>query len=249
MPERMLIVEDHPIYAEALQLAIENGMPAARPVHAHTLGEAKDCLAREKPFDLVLLDLWLPDTHGFEGLIELRKLFPRLPIIIVSAFADQTVVHTAMVCGAAGFIAKSQRKEALIQAIKDVIAGDVVLPPGCIFAGSVADAELATLTHKLKSLTPQQLRVLQMMCQGLLNKQIAYELDVGESTVKAHVSEIFRKLCVCSRTQAVLEVSKLDFRAVLALYAGQDAEVSVPLANGKHNRFPDCEQSHVPAGK
>ena len=192
------------------------------------LAEAKTVLQHEGEFDLVLLDLWLPDTHGFDGLIELRRLFPnKLPIVIVSAFANQNVVEKAIVCGAAGFIPKSASKEALLQGINIVLAGEVTAPSGCFPTNSVAGLEATALTHRLKSLTRQQLRVLQMLCQGLLNKQIAFELDVGETTVKAHISEVFRKLSVCSRTQAVVEVSKLDLGAVLALYAADDGAKAV----------------------
>lgn len=234
MPKRFLIVEDHPIYADALQLTISGGMADVRITHAATLSGAKDAIRREKGFDLVLLDLWLPDTHGFEGLIELRKQFPKLPVVIISAFADQSVIHKAAVCGAAGFIPKSATSSELLRALHEVLAGDLALPPGYVVPEAVADMQLSTLTSRLKSLTHQQLRVLQMMCQGLLNKQIAYELDVGETTVKAHVSEILRKLCVCSRTQAVLEVSKLDFRAVLALYAADDPYSAIPIPRANH---------------
>lgn len=235
MSKKILIVEDHPMYAEAVQFAIESSGIVSRVDHAQTLAEAKERLANAAVFDLVLLDLWLPDTHGFEGLIELRKLIPRLPVVIISAFADQGVVHKAMVCGASGFIPKSQRKDALVESIRSVLAGGVALPPGYIPPDTVANVELATLTHKLKSLTQQQLRVLHMICQGLLNKQIAYELEVGETTVKAHVSEILRKLSVCSRTQAVLEISKLDFRAVLALYAGGIGEGTLKIPRANYN--------------
>ena len=230
MSKRFLIVEDHPIYAEALQLTIRNGMADVRISHACTLIEAKDAIQRDKGFDLVLLDLWLPDTHGFEGLIELRGRYPKLPIVIVSAFADQSVIHKAVVCGAAGFIPKSASKDALLEAISNVLAGDVTLPPGYLPPNLTACIEMKTLTWRLGSLSRQQLRVLHMLCQGLLNKQIAYALDVGETTVKAHVTEILRKLCVCSRTQAVLEVSRLDFRAVLALYASEDVGSAIAIS-------------------
>ena len=174
-------------------------------------------------FDLILLHLWLPDTHGFDGLIDLRRLFPKLPIVIVSAFANQNVVEKAIVCGAAGFIPKSATKQALLQGLNIVLAGEVTAPSGCFPTCSATSLEATALTQRLKSLTRPQLRVLQMLCQGLLNKQIAFELDVGETTVKAHISEVFRKTSVCSRTQAVVEVSKLDLGAVLALYAADDA--------------------------
>jgi DNA-binding NarL/FixJ family response regulator len=226
MLRKILIVEDHPLYAEALDLIICGSMADVRTIHAGTLSEAKDALQREQEFALVLLDLWLPDTHGFDGLIELRGLFPSLPVVIVSAFADQSVIEKAIVCGAAGFIPKSARKEALLQALGSALAGQMTLPIGLEPTKSVPSLEATALTLRLRSLTPQQLRVLQMFCQGLLNKQIAFVLDVGETTVKAHISEILRKLSVCTRTQAVVEVSKLDLSAVLALYAADNGKLT-----------------------
>jgi DNA-binding NarL/FixJ family response regulator len=220
MLQRILIVDDHPIYSEALQAVIAAGMPAASVDTAASLGEALEHIRRNSNLDLVLLDLWLPDTHGFTGLIELRRLFPKLPIVVVSAFANHGVVHKAITCGAAGFIAKSASKGTLLQALGEVMAGGIALPADYVPPMQEDSRALATLTSRLSSLTRQQLRVLHMLCQGLLNKQIAHELEVGETTVKAHVSEILRKLSVNSRTQAVLEVSKLDLGAVLALYGG-----------------------------
>ncbi len=222
MLKRFLIVEDHPIYAEALQLIIYGGMADVRVTCAGTLREAKDAIRQEKKLDLVLLDLCLPDTHGFEGLIELRRLAPRLRIVIVSAFADQSVVHKSLVCGASGFISKTADKDTLLQALADILAGHVTPPGETPQPDAITKTELPALPSRLRSLTHQQLRVLQMLCQGMLNKQIAYELDVGETTVKAHITEIFRKLSVCCRTQAVAEVSKLNLDAMLALYAGDD---------------------------
>ena len=224
MSTKCLIVEDHPMFAEALRASLRSALPEMEIVQACALSEAKATLYQDETFDLVLLDLWLPDTHGFEGLIELRNLFPRIPIVVISAFADQSVVHKAIVCGALGFIPKSASKDALLQAIANVLAGDLALPDGYLTVGTGGSIELAALTCRLKSLTQQQLRVLQFLCNGLLNKQIAHELDINETTVKAHISEILRKLCVGSRTQAVVEVSKLDFGAVLALYAEKNVD-------------------------
>jgi DNA-binding NarL/FixJ family response regulator len=227
MPGRVLIVEDHPIFADALQMTIAAALSDARVVHAATLAEARAALESGAEFDLALLDLWLPDTHGFAGLIELRWRFPKLPIVIVSAFSEPGIVHKAIVCGAAGFIPKSARRESFLRAIRKVLAGEIVLPADCPPPNEVP--KLDALTARLQSLTHQQLRVLQMLCQGLLNKQIAHELEVGEATVKAHISEVLRKLHVCSRTQAVLEVSKLDFGAQLAFYATEaEAPRSAP---------------------
>lgn len=152
--------------------------------------------------------------------------------MIVSGFADQGIVHKAMTCGAAGFIPKSATRDDIVQGLRTVLAGDVSLPVDYMPPHLVANADVAALTGRLSSLTRQQLRVLQMLCQGLLNKQIAYHLDVCETTVKAHVGEILRKLSVGSRTQAVLEVSRLDFGAVLALYAGEGS-MPTRASNGR----------------
>jgi DNA-binding NarL/FixJ family response regulator len=231
MLEKFLIVEDHPMFADALAASIGSAMPGTHIEHAATVTEAKAAIYREKGFDLVLLDLWLPDTHGFDGLIELRKQFPRVPIVIISAFADQSVVHKAIVCGAVGFIPKSASKDALLHAIANVLAGNVAVPPGYLPPELVGNIELTALTCRLQSLTQKQLRVLQMLCHGLLNKQIAHKLDIHETTVKAHVSEVLRKLCVASRTQAVLEVSKLNLDAVLGLYAAEASSGSTHVAH------------------
>lgn len=216
MPTRILIVEDHPIYAEALRLALGDDGEGVTTVVANSLRQAKAALSQNGGFQLVLLDLWLPDTQGLDGLVELRGLFPKLPIVVVSGFTSASVVGRVMMCGAAGFISKSADKRDFSQAIRRVLSGEVVVPPGkpdC--AGQPAHARAPE--GRLKLLTQQQLRVLQMLCQGKLNKQIAHELGVGETTVKAHVSEILRKLEVSSRTQAVVEVSKLDFESFLHL--------------------------------
>lgn len=216
MPARFLIVDDHPLFLSAIQAAILAAYPDAQVVEATTIGTAKQSIGDNDPFDLLLLDLSLPGTTGFDGLLEMRTLFPKLPIVIVSALEEPRIIHEAMTYGAAGFISKSVRKAELEAAIRDVMSGAVTLPKGYQppdtngLAGHASD-----LARRLTSLTPQQLRVLQMLRQGMLNKQIAYELRVGETTVKAHVSEILRKLNVASRTQAVIEVAKIDFDQVI----------------------------------
>ena len=220
MPTKLLIVEDHPLYADALQFAIRRAMRSVQFTHAETLAAARTAMQLHGEFDLVLLDLCLPDTHGFEGLVQLRRCSPQLPIIIVSAFSDPGVVKTAMVCGATGFIPKSATIDAILQGIRDALAGDVTLPEEQLLPGNcVATAELDTLVGRLNTLTEHQFRVLRLLCQGLLNVQIAHELHVRPSTIKAHVSEVLRKLGACSRTHAVAKASKLSLSAAQALYA------------------------------
>jgi DNA-binding NarL/FixJ family response regulator len=225
MTVRFLIVDDHPLFREALQLAIQSAYTEAEIVEASSIAAAQTVLASEQPFDLLLLDLTMPGTKGFDGLIELRAARPKQPILVVSAHEDPRIVHEAMTCGAAGYISKSVKKRDLAEAIQDVMAGLVVLPKGYIPpAEGAAPSRETDLAARVASLTRQQLRVLQMVRQGMLNKQIAHELGVGETTIKAHVSEIMRKLNVVSRTQAVIEVARLDFDAVLASAAGKESD-------------------------
>ncbi|WP_072394758.1 response regulator transcription factor [Hyphomicrobium sp. CS1GBMeth3] len=216
MTVRFLIVDDHPLFREALQLAIQSAYPGAEIVEASSIAAAREALADEQPFDLLLLDLSMPGTRGFDGLIELRAARPKQPILVVSAHEDPRIIHEAMTCGAAGYISKSVKKRDLSEAIQDVMAGLVVLPKGYTPPAANGPSQETDLAARVASLTRQQLRVLQMVRQGMLNKQIAHELGVGETTIKAHVSEIMRKLNVVSRTQAVIEVARLDFDSVLA---------------------------------
>jgi len=209
---RFLIIDDHPLFREALQSAVQLEYPEVETVEARAVGEALELLAGPRPFDLALLDLNIPGVHGFEGLLQLRTRHPRLPVVVVSGHDEPKIIAEALSYGAAGFIPKSARKADLAKAIRAVMEGAVYVPES-YDAESVVETDSgdrAEMIRRLAKLTPQQLRVLQMLRQGMLNKQIAFELQVGETTVKAHVSEILRKLNVYSRTQAVIEVSKLD---------------------------------------
>lgn len=209
MPESFLVIDDHPLFLDALKLAVHAAFPEAEIEEANSLSSAKEMLSRHSSYDLVMLDLNMPGTHGFDGLLDLRSLYPKLPVVIVSAIEDPETIHRAITCGAAGYIAKSVRKPELVEAIQGVMNGEVYLPAS-YEPPDETNSEEAEIIKRLKTLTPQQLRVMRMLKQGLLNKQIAYELSVGETTVKAHVSEILRKLGVASRTQAVIEVSKIS---------------------------------------
>lgn len=208
MPDSFLVVDDHPLFLDAMKLAIRTAFPEAEISEADSLSSACEAIDGRGGFDLVLLDLNMPGTRGFDGLLEIRARYPKLPVVIVSAIDEAETIHRAMTCGASGYISKAVRKPELAAAIQNVMNGEVCLPEGYSPPDS-AQSENAGILGKLTQLTPQQLRVLKMLKQGLLNKQIAHELSVGETTVKAHVSEILRKLGVASRTQAVIEVSKV----------------------------------------
>ena len=220
IPAHILVVDDHPLFRDALQSAITSEFPSAAIVEAASIEAALGILSSRHDFDLVLLDLAMPGTRGFDGLNELRSLYPKLPIVIVSAHEDTSIIHEAMMCGASGFVSKSVRKRDLAEAIRDVMNGIVVLPHG-YQPPSATDTIGESGIVALQSLTPQQSRVLHMLRQGLLNKQIAHELGVGETTIKAHVSEILRKLGVASRTQAVIEATRLESAEPLVAIASE----------------------------
>lgn len=216
MLERFLIVDDHPLFREALQNAIHLAFPVAEILEASSIEAAQKILETEENIDLLLLDLTMPGTRGFEGLLALRRQRPRLPVVVVSGLEDSRIVGEALACGVAGFIPKSVRKPELAAAIRNVMNGMVYVPEWYAPDAPSPASEGPSVAARLKTLTPQQLRVLEMLRQGKLNKQIAHELSVGETTVKAHITEIFRKLNVHSRTMAAMQLSKVDFAAVLA---------------------------------
>ncbi len=207
---KFLIIDDHPLFREALHSAVTLAYPDAETLDAASLPEACDILSAENGFDLALLDLNIPGVRGLDGLLHLRTRFPRLPVVVVSGHDDPRIVSQVIAYGAAGFIPKSAKKAALADAIQKVINGAVFVPENLAAREAQLDGHAREMINRVATLTPQQLKVLGMICDGLLNKQIAYELQVGETTVKAHVSEILRKLNVHSRTQAVIEMSRLD---------------------------------------
>lgn len=217
---KFLLVDDHPLFREALQGALAAAYPAATTVDAVSIDAAIAVLDADAGFDIVLLDLNMPGVSGFEGLLRIRGLFPRLPVMVVSGHEDARVVAEVLSHGAAGFVPKSSRRAELVSAIQAVLEGGVYVPPHYDSAPvSTEQADRRETLARLATLTPKQMRVLYMLRGGLLNKQIAHELQVGETTVKAHVSEILRKLNVYSRTQAVIEMSRLDAADLLRLDA------------------------------
>ncbi|MGO4832227.1 response regulator transcription factor, partial [Rhizobiaceae sp. 2RAB30] len=157
---------------------------------------------------LVLLDLSMPGVSGLSGLVSLRGLRSEIPIVVVSARDDPETIRRALELGASGFISKSASMEDIRSAVSTVLDGGVAAPSG-LDLGVERDPEISDLIRRLQMLTPQQTRVLGMLGEGLLNKQIAYELGVSEATIKAHVSAILQKLGVDSRTQAVILLSKI----------------------------------------
>ncbi|MBD9482172.1 response regulator transcription factor [Pseudomonas sp. PDM14] len=206
----ILIADDHPLFRSALQQALSLGLgPDVRLVEAASIAELETCLGEKSDWDLVLLDLNMPGAYGFSGLVLLRGQYPQLPVVMVSAQEEAAVVVRAREFGASGFIPKSSSLETIQQAVRQVLDGEVWWPPQASEAVTVS-AEAKAASAGLASLTPQQFRVLTMVCEGLLNKQIAYELNVSEATIKAHVTAIFRKLGVRTRTQAALLLQQME---------------------------------------
>ena len=178
---------------------------------AGTFDDVVDLLDRGGEVDLVLLDLAMPGARGFSGLMYMRAQYPSVPVIVVSANDDPAAIRRCMGFGASGFIPKTLGIDAMRAAISRILNGGVWTPPDVdLGAGAGADAEAAELMARMATLTPQQVRVLMMLSEGLLNKQIAYQLGVSEATVKAHVSAILQKLGVESRTQAVIAAAKIE---------------------------------------
>ena len=205
---RLLIADDHPLFRGALREAVAGMVDRAEIAEAGTFDEMSKLLDQGGEVDLILLDLAMPGVRGFSGLMFLRAQYPSVPVLVVSANDDPSVIRRCMDFGASGFMPKTLGIEEMREAIKRVLGGGVWTPPDVDLSGG-ADAESAALMARLASLTPQQVRVLMMLSEGMLNKQIAYELSVSEATVKALVSAILQKLGVDSRTQAVIAITKI----------------------------------------
>ena len=212
-----LIVEDHPLFREALQSAVCQDRPDAMITEATSISEALAVLAAAPAIDLVLLDLLMPGTTGLSGVMQLRKAFPKTPIVIVSGYEDITIVQSVLALGVSGYIPKSTTRQELAMAIGDVLRGAIYLPAPFRDAASLRRPRIdhLDLLKRLHDLTPQQLRVLDMLRKGLQNKQIAFELKISETTVKVHVSDILRKLNVLSRTNVIIEIAKIDFASLV----------------------------------
>ena len=206
----ILIAADHPLFRSALQQALTLGLgDDVRLSEAASIAELEAQLTRTSAWDLVLLDLNMPGAYGFSGLVLLRGQYPQLPVVMISAQEDAAVVARSREFGASGFIPKSSSLEIIQQAVRVVLDGDVWWPSNVQDVAHVSP-EAKAASEGLASLTPQQFRVLTMVCDGLLNKQIAYELNVSEATIKAHVTAIFRKLGVRTRTQAALLLQQME---------------------------------------
>jgi DNA-binding NarL/FixJ family response regulator len=206
---RLMIADDHPLFRGALREAVSGLFAKADIAEVGTFDDVTAALERDSEFDLILLDLTMPGARGFSGLMYLRGQYPALPVVVVSANDDPAAIRRCMEFGASGFIPKTLGVDEMRNVIARILDGGVWTPPD-VDLKSGTDAATAELMSRMATLTPQQMRVLMMLSEGLLNKQIAFQLDVSEATVKAHVSAILQKLGVESRTQAVIVASKIE---------------------------------------
>jgi DNA-binding NarL/FixJ family response regulator len=213
-PPLAMIVDDHPLFCEALSMTLRSALGVGEVVTAASLAEGLARLGRPPAPDVILLDLKLPDVDGLDGLIRLKRAAGDIPVVVVSSLSDDRMIASVLSAGAAGFIPKHSQRDVFIEAFARIRAGGVYAPDGYIEPSDGAVDERAAV-ERLQTLTPQQARILELVCAGKLNKQIAYELDVAETTVKAHLTAILRKLRVQSRTQAVLIAQRARFASIL----------------------------------
>lgn len=207
-----IVADDHPLFREALIHAIGNCVTDAEILEADSLATLQDVVEANPGADLLFLDLHMPGVSGFSALAYMRNNHESLPTVVVSAMDDPSVIRRAIQHGASGFIPKSATIATIESAISSILEGEVWLPEGVDFEEDGLDSEEARTAAALSSLTPHQFRVLMMLSEGLLNKQIAFQLGVSEATIKAHVTAILRKMQVTNRTQAVLAVQSLTTR-------------------------------------
>lgn len=207
-PDKVLIADDHPLFRQALLETLKTELTETQWREAETVDELNKLLAANTDADLLLLDLNIPGAHGFNTLVHVRQHYPQIPVVVVSAYDDTDTITQAMSHGASGFVPKSTPVETIFEAISKVVAGEIWTPVS--FNAGQGQHSKSDIAERIASLTQQQYRILMMFAEGLLNKQIAYDLNVSEATIKAHATAIFKKLNVRNRTQAVITLSELD---------------------------------------
>lgn len=210
---RVLIADDHPLFRDAIRGVVAQVFADAgwefSCVEAATVGEVMRLTDTEDELDVLLLDLYMPGAQGLSQLVALRTKLPSTPIIVLSSLSDPQTVHQCLTCGAAGFVPKSASKDEIAVALQTVFDGGIYVPQG--LAPGMAPAQLQPVSRRhvpedqdTGPLTGRQVAVLDLVANGKSNKQIAWELSISETTVKAHMTAILRKLGVNSRAQAIV---------------------------------------------
>ena len=209
----VLIADDHPLFRDALRQVVAQALPQCTILEAKNLVDAKSAVDSDLEIALILLDLNMPGVNGLSGLIDLRQQSPTTPIVVVSASEEASTIERAMACGAAGFIPKSLPKDVMVAAIGEIMAGNVFRPQMDMDIKAPEPGIISDAINRAATLTRKQRSVLSLIAKGKSNKIIAYEMQVTDTTVKAHVTAIFRKLKVSSRTQAAIlarEIERLE---------------------------------------
>lgn len=209
----ILVIDDHPMFCDALALTLRSVAGVGDIAVADTLATGLDVLAARGTPALVVLDLNLPDVTGMDGLLRLKACVPDTPLVVVSSMTDNAIVSAALAAGAAGYVPKHASQAQFRAALDNIARGTPYLPDTFVPCGTLDTRSDALV--RLGTLTAQQARILDLICAGKLNKQIAFDLGIAETTVKAHVTAIMRKLGVQSRTQAVLVAQRTRFAAIL----------------------------------
>ncbi|OLQ84328.1 DNA-binding response regulator [Vibrio ponticus] len=214
---KVLIADDHPLFRDAIVHILTSQFAGCSTFETEDIAETISFAKQNEDLDLIMLDLNMPGMSGLDGLLDLINECPTIPVVVVSAENNKQVILQTMTYGAVGFIAKSSSKDEISTAIATVLEGSVYLPADILRAKVAPQSrnEPPILPDMLASLTRRQLMVLKCMTKGEANKQIAYNLNVSETTVKSHVSSILKKLGVSNRVQAVLGCSGIDFNHYL----------------------------------
>ncbi len=205
----LLIADDHPLYRDALRGALNTHMKDVSILEASDMSQALEILNQGHDIDLLLLDLHMPGSQDLFGLIHIRKTFPDLPVAVVSGTENREIIGKIIDIGALGFVHKTTEAATIAKAIQSMLDGDIWVPEN--YTGDVKeDPYFSNLADKVATLTPAQYKVLCMLRDGLLNKQIGYNLGIAEKTVKTHITSIFKKLEISNRTQAVIIATQLQ---------------------------------------
>jgi len=220
----IVIADDHPLFRDAIRGVLLKLFPEVNILESHNVDSTLDIIAAEPDIDLVLLDLNMDGMDGFNGIVKIRNTHPEIPIVVVSSEENRAIVLQTITCGAIGFISKSTEGSKIEDALMSILDGQIYLPPDIIRSSedsSSQDKSDSGSTHApldpalVSTLTRRQLLVLEHIVLGQSNKQISYDLDIAETTVKAHVSAILNKLKVNNRIQAALRSSQLNFNQLL----------------------------------
>ncbi|WP_298864597.1 response regulator transcription factor [uncultured Sulfitobacter sp.] len=204
-----LVIDDHPLFCDALELTLKSVANFDVVKTASSLETALALLDGVEQPSLIILDLKLPDVTSLDGLIRLKRQAERASIMIVSSMTDNSIISATIVAGAAGFVPKHSSRAVFKEAIEKIGRGEIYKPSGYVESSAVSPRD--ETVSRLSTLTNQQAKILELICEGKLNKQIAFDLSIAETTVKAHVTAIMRKLGVQSRTQAVLVAQEARF--------------------------------------